>query len=103
MTTSKRSSLIFSRCRPSTTPYPILFLLINNYVMKKFVVLLAVMLFLYGCGQEQGKDNPATADKTPSAPAGPTGRIRGIVRLQGDAPTATFEPIAENQNTCGDR
>src|SRR5262249_23537460 len=70
--------------------------------MKKFVVLLAAML-LSSCGQEQGKENPASADKTLSAPAGPTGRIRGVVRLQGDAPPATFEPIAENQNTCGDR
>ena len=71
--------------------------------MKKFVVLLAAMLFLNGCGQEQGKDNSSNPDKTPSAPAGPTGRIRGVVRLQGDAPPATFDPITENQNTCGDR
>jgi plastocyanin len=70
--------------------------------MKKFVVLLAAILFLYGCGQEQGKEN-SPADKTTSAPAGPTGRIRGVVRLQGEAPPAAFEPIAENQNTCGDR
>lgn len=71
--------------------------------IKKFVVLLAAVLFLNGCGQEQGKDNPSSPDKTSSTAAGPTGRIRGVVRLQGDAPPATFEPITENQNTCGDR
>src|SRR5215475_7788760 len=69
--------------------------------MKKLVVLIAAALFLAGCGSEQGKEN--SADKTPAAPAGPVGRIRGVVRLQGEAPAAAFEAVTENQNTCGDR
>jgi plastocyanin len=71
--------------------------------MKKFAVLLAATLFLFGCGTEQGKGIAESSDKTPAAPAGPVGRIRGVVRLQGDAPVQTFEPVTENQNTCGDR
>ena len=71
--------------------------------MKKYVALLAAALFLFGCGTEQGKGISESSDKAPAAPAGPVGRIRGGVRLQGDAPQQTFEPVTENQNTCGDR
>jgi hypothetical protein len=70
--------------------------------MKRLVVLLAAALILYGCGTEQGKGTSESGDKTPAS-AGPVGRIRGVVRLQGDAPKQTFEPVTENQNTCGDR
>ena len=76
--------------------------------MKKFKIysaaaLLAVMLC--GCGSQQANDIPAAAspDKASTAPAGPTGRIRGIVRLQGMPPAAAYEPVSENQNVCGDR
>ena len=71
--------------------------------MKKYVALLAAALFLFGCGTEQGKGISESSDNAPAAPAGPVGRIRGGVRLQGDAPQQTFEPVTENQNTCGDR
>lgn len=72
--------------------------------MKRVVVLLAATLLLFGCGTEQGKEaSGSAADTAPSAPQGPVGRIRGLVRLQGDAPAATFEPVTENQSTCGDR
>jgi hypothetical protein len=71
--------------------------------MKHFVVLLAAPLLLWGCGSEQGKGISGGADNKPPAAAGPTGRIRGVVRLQGDAPAQSYEPITENQNTCGDR
>jgi plastocyanin len=71
--------------------------------MKKLIVLLAATLFLFGCGTEQGKGIAESSDKAPAAPAGPVGRIRGVVRLLGDAPRPTFEPVTENQNTCGDR
>src|SRR5215813_1521167 len=72
--------------------------------MKKLMVLIAATLFLTGCGSEQGKETASAADKTsPAAPAGPVGRIRGVVRFQGEAPVPVFEPVTENQNTCGDR
>jgi len=72
--------------------------------MKKLVISIAAALFFYGCGStEQGKDIPPGPDKAPAAVKGPTGRIRGIVRLEGNAPAQTFEPVTENQKTCGDR
>jgi plastocyanin len=71
--------------------------------MKYFVVLLAAVLMLFGCGREQGAGTAGGDDTKPSKPAGPTGKIRGVVRLQGDAPAQSYEPITENQNTCGDK
>ena len=71
--------------------------------MKKLVLLLAATALLFGCGSEQGKEASGAGDKTAPPPAGPVGRIRGFVRLQGDAPAPTFDPITENQSTCGDR
>jgi hypothetical protein len=71
--------------------------------MKHFVVLLAAALFLAGCGSQSGTISGSTSAGVDKQPAGPTGKIRGVVRLQGDAPAATFEPITENQNTCGDK
>ena len=73
--------------------------------MKKLLIWLPAALVLIGCGREQGSEIPPAPDKaaTASAVQGPTGRIRGVVRLKGDAPAATFEPITENQNVCGDR
>lgn len=69
--------------------------------MKKVVVLLAATLLLFGCGAEQGKAiSEGAADKTPQ---GPVGRIRGVVHLQGDVPAVVYEPVTENQSTCGDR
>ena len=70
--------------------------------MKKLVVLLSSALLLFGCGTEKGNVPPAV-DKPPAVSQGATGRIRGVVRLKGDAPTPTFEPVAENQNVCGER
>src|SRR5881394_3222212 len=75
--------------------------------MKKLsrVVCTAILclLSLFGCSKEEGNVIPAAGDKPAAAPAGPTGRIRGVVRLKGDAPRPSFEPISENQNICGDR
>jgi plastocyanin len=69
--------------------------------MKRFVVLLAATLLAFGCATEQGKDNAPARDNTPSMSAGPTGRIRGVVRLQGALPTAAVEPVKEHQEICG--
>jgi plastocyanin len=74
--------------------------------MKKLPVTpfaLLFLLFLWGCGKEQASETPPVPDKTTPAASVPTGRIRGVVRLEGDAPDATFETVAENQNVCGDR
>lgn len=70
----------------------------------RFVCTVFCFAFLtWGCGAEQATtDIPAAPDHS-AAPTGPVGRIRGVVRLVGDAPTPTFEKIAENQNVCGDR
>ncbi len=72
-------------------------------MLKKLVIPFAAILLLFGCSTEQGNVNSTGADKAPAAPAGPTGRIRGVVRLQGKAPQAAFESVTENQSTCGDR
>jgi hypothetical protein len=67
--------------------------------MKRLVVLLALTLVALGCSTEQGKDN--AFDNTSPASAGPTGRIRGTVRLQGALPPAAVEPVKEHQEVCG--
>src|SRR5215471_20540517 len=73
---------------------------------KKFVIVLAGVLLLFGCSTDHGRDlptGPEISAAPPKAPAGPTGRIRGVVRLEGKAPAEVFEQINENQNVCGDR
>jgi plastocyanin len=70
----------------------------------KLVVSLFAVLILFGCGAEKGNEIPPAVDNSPAtAPQGPTGRIRGVVRLKGRAPSPAFEPVTENQNVCGDR
>jgi hypothetical protein len=74
--------------------------------MKKLSVTplaLLILLSLWGCGKEQASDIPPAPEKPTAAASGPTGRIRGVVRLQGNAPDPKFEPVTENQNVCGDR
>src|SRR5262245_47511874 len=60
---------------------------------------------LGGCGgTEQGNRSiPPTAEKPAKTASGPTGRIRGLVQLQGDPPAMQFESVKENKNVCGDR
>jgi len=70
----------------------------------KLVVLLFAVLISFGCSTEKGNEIPPAVDNSPAAaPHGPTGRIRGVVRLKGMAPSLAFEPVTENQNVCGDR
>jgi len=73
--------------------------------LKFYPVAALLTLLLCGCGGEQANDisSAGSSDKSTAAPAGPTGRIRGTVHLQGAPPAAAFEPISENQNVCGDR
>ena len=70
---------------------------------KGLVILGAATLLSFGCGAEQAKETPPSADLAPApkAPSGPTGRIHGIVRLEGNKPRAAVESITQDQNTCG--
>ena len=71
--------------------------------MRNLVIVLTAALFLSGCGTEKGSEIPPAGDKPTAASTGPTGRVRGVIRLQGNTPATAFEPITENQNVCGDR
>jgi plastocyanin len=71
--------------------------------MKKLLIFVPAALLLLGCGSEPANDLPPTIEKAPAASSGPTGRIRGIVRFQGEVPPQAFEPVTENQNVCGNR
>ncbi len=71
---------------------------------KGLVILCAVTLLSFGCGAEPAKEPPLSTDQAPAAskaPSGPTGRIHGIVRLEGNKPRAAVESITQDQNTCG--
>src|SRR5262245_611389 len=71
--------------------------------MKKLLALLPAALMLFVCGTDKGNEIHPAVDNAPAASQGPAGRIRGVVRLKGEAPSPTFEPVAENQNVCGER
>jgi len=71
--------------------------------MKKLWVLIPAAVLLLGCRGQQSDDLPAVTEKTPAASSGPSGRIRGMVRFQGDEPAQAYEPVTENQNVCGNR
>jgi plastocyanin len=61
----------------------------------RVILLFAVALFTFGCGIDQSKDRDVG-----SSEAQP-GRIRGIVRLQGNAPSPDVEAITQDQKICG--
>ncbi len=77
--------------------------------MKLVVLLLAIALLTAACSDPQPNGTPRVAedtrpaakDNTPSVPAGPTGRIRGVVHFMGRTPAAATEPVSENQSVCG--
>src|SRR5690348_17111146 len=70
----------------------------------KSLILVSTLLLLSSCGKGQESQlPPAPASESAKAPAGPTGRIRGMVQLKGNAPAPKFEAITENQNVCGDK
>jgi plastocyanin len=71
--------------------------------MKKLAILFTAAFLFYGCATDKGNEIPPPPDKPLATPAGPTGRIRGVVRLKGDVPGPSFEPITENQNVCGNK
>ena len=74
--------------------------------MKRFgvVALLFGATIAVGCSTEQPARLPTGDTLAPeiSVPTAPVGRIRGVVRFQGDLPAPEFEPIAKDQDVCGD-
>jgi plastocyanin len=66
--------------------------------MNRFslAVAFAMMAFASGCGDPAGDALPNGVP-----PAGPGGTIRGRVVLQGDAPKAASDTIAQDQKVCG--
>jgi plastocyanin len=73
---------------------------------RAVVILCAAAFLSFGCGAEQAKEPPlghdlAPASNAPEKPAGPAGRIRGVVRLKGDKPRGAVEAISQDQTTCG--
>ena len=63
---------------------------------RRLVVLLAVTLLGCACSSaERSKETPA------SSSSARTGRIRGVVRLEGNPPARGVEPITQDQATCG--
>ncbi len=73
--------------------------------LRHFCMAGAALVF-FGCSSKPAEDvppAPASASPATPAPSGPTGRIRGVVRLKGQAPAAAVEPVTENQNVCGNK
>jgi plastocyanin len=65
----------------------------------QLAVLLITISVLAGCGAPQ---TPESGQKpVGNTPAGPSGTIRGVVRLMGKAPAPATEPIKADQATCG--
>src|ERR1041385_5501011 len=62
--------------------------------MKGLVMLAGVALLAFACAREQGKDTAAVSDMN-------SGRIVGVVRLQGSLPPSAVEPIKEHDEICG--
>lgn len=73
---------------------------------RSLMAALAAALLTAGCGAGPADAPDTTRSDAPvaaeTAPAGPTGRIRGIVRFQGELPEPATDPITENQDVCGD-
>ena len=80
--------------------------------MMKFSRLLQLYGLILLVGVAASCSNPETSisgtgDNSPapggtSAPSGPVGTIRGIVRLQGNGPTVATDKTNQDQSTCGD-
>jgi plastocyanin len=67
--------------------------------LQHTALLSVVTLFLFGCSDPQPSDSGEKSGA--NAPAGPTGTIRGVVRLMGKAPAPSADPIKQDQSTCG--
>jgi len=77
--------------------------------MMKFSRLLQLSGLIFVIGVAAGCSNPETSDTGSAGDApplggttGPVGTIRGIVRLQGNAPKPATDKTNQDQSTCGD-
>lgn len=72
-------------------------------VLPTTVFVTVVALVVAGCGSSEGDALPSGAPAAAPAAAatGPTGTIRGIVKLEGVAPAPRNEPVGQNQDVCG--
>ena len=69
---------------------------------RSLLILIAVTVLASACSNgEQPKTVPRRLGPTSSSSRGPTGRIHGMVRLQGNPPANSVEPITQDQSTCG--
>src|SRR5262245_58736114 len=63
----------------------------------RLLLLIAVAAFVSGCGSDQ----TGSGNSSGSTSSGPTGRIRGTVRLVGNLPSPEVDAIKQDQSTCG--
>jgi len=71
----------------------------NVRALPLVILLIIISAVVASCG---GPQTPESGQKPQgSTPAGPSGTIRGVVRLMGKAPAPATEPIKADQATCG--
>jgi plastocyanin len=71
----------------------------NRRALQLVILLITISAVVASCGAPQ---TPESGQKPAgSTPAGPSGTIRGVVRLMGKVPAPATEPIKADQATCG--
>jgi plastocyanin len=71
----------------------------NRRALQLVILLITTSAVVASCGAPQ---TPESGQKPAgSTPAGPSGTIRGVVRLMGKVPAPATEPIKADQATCG--
>jgi len=71
----------------------------NVRALQLVILLVTISAVIASCGAPQ---TPESGQKPAgSTPAGPSGTIRGVVRLMGKVPAPATEPIKADQATCG--
>jgi len=78
---------------------------VNRRSLSAAAVLAIAGLAACGGGEpasDAGSATPASSTSNSSASTGPTGRIRGVVKLAGELPAGQTRQVTENQSVCGD-
>ena len=71
----------------------------NVRALQLVILLITISAVVASCGAPQ---TPESGQKPAgNTPAGPSGTIRGVVRLMGKVPAPASEPIKADQATCG--